>query len=316
MALHPQARAFLEMTAAAPPVPRNAAGIARMRAIDRLAERRGPAIELPRVSDTLAGGVPVRVYRPEAGDQPLPCVAYFHGGGWVLGSVAQSDPLCRDLAVRAGAVVVSADYRLAPEHVFPAAAEDACAVLDALFADPAAYTADPGAIAVCGDSAGGNLAAVAAAHARDAGLPLAHQVLVYPITDVGMATASYREYAAGYGLEADGMAWFTRLYAGGADPADPRLSPLRSPDLRGLAPATVITAECDVLRDEGEAYAAALAAAGVPVDTRRFDGMLHGFFALPDLFDAASAARDYAVDRLRAAFGESGVAGAVPAGTD
>ncbi|GAT69313.1 alpha/beta hydrolase [Planomonospora sphaerica] len=303
MALHPQAEAYLKLfptdlgTPLAELTPETIAG---MRALDGFAEQRGPVVPLPVVRDGSAAGVPVRVYRADDGDHPLPVIVYFHGGGWVFGSVARNDALARDLAVRTGAVVVSVDYRLAPEHPFPAAADDALAAVRDVFARPAAYGADPERIAVLGDSAGGNLAAVAAWQARDAGLRLAHQVLVYPVADVAMDTPSYRTYATGYGLGADEMAWFAAQYGG--DPADPRLAPLRLADKAGLAPATVLTAECDPLCDEGEAYAAGLAAAGVPVEYRCYAGAIHGFFGLPGFFDQAAEAREYAAARLKEAF--------------
>ncbi|GGS76980.1 putative lipase/esterase [Planobispora rosea] len=304
MALHPQAEAYLKLfpTDLGTPLSElTPEAIARMRTLDGFAEQRGPAVPLPVVRDDTAGGVPVRIYRPEEDGRPLPAIVYFHGGGWVFGSVARNDALARDLAARNGAVVVSVDYRLAPEHPFPAAADDAWTAVRDVFARPGAYGADPERIAVCGDSAGGNVAAVAAWLARDAGLRLAHQVLVYPVLDVAMDTPSYRAYATGFGLGADEMAWFVAQYGG--DPADPRLAPLRLADKAGLAPATVITAECDPLCDEGESYAARLAEAGVPVELRRYAGAVHGFFGLPGFFDQAIEAREYAAARLKEAFG-------------
>ncbi|TDC49506.1 alpha/beta hydrolase, partial [Actinomadura sp. KC345] len=213
------------------------------------------------------------------------------------------DGLCRDIAADAGCVALNVGYRLAPEHPFPAAVDDAWAVVASLAREPGRYGALPGAVAVAGDSAGGNLAAVVALLARDHGVPLVHQLLVYPVTDTAMDTPSWREYGSGYGLDAGSLARFMELYRGGADPSDVRLAPLRAPDLAGAAPATVITAECDILRDEGEAYARRLAAAGVPVELRRYDGVVHAFFLLPEIFDAGARARDFAVRRLRAAFG-------------
>ncbi|MFG1946971.1 alpha/beta hydrolase [Nonomuraea sp. NPDC048826] len=303
MSLHPQARAYV---AAYPsdlgvdPETLDLERIREMRAVDGLAAQRGPLTQLPSVRDETAEGVPIRIYRADRGDAPLPVLVYFHGGGFVFGSVKRNDALGRDLAIRTGAVVVSVDYRLAPEHPFPAAADDAWTVVRDVFARPAFYQCD-GKVAVIGDSAGGNLAAVAAWQARDAGLSLAHQVLVYPVLDARMDTPSYREFARGHGLDAAEMAWFLRQYAGGADPDDPRLSPLRLESLAGLPPATVLTAGCDVLRDEGERYAARLAEAGVPVDLRRFDGAVHSFFGLPRLFDQATEARDHIAARLKEA---------------
>ncbi|MFC5814900.1 alpha/beta hydrolase [Nonomuraea harbinensis] len=301
MSLHPQARAYI---AAYPsdlgvdPATLDLERIREMRAVDGLAAQRGPLTQLPSVRDETAEGVPIRIYRADRGDEPLPVVVYFHGGGFVFGSVKRNDALGRDLAIRTGAVVVSVDYRLAPEHPFPAAADDAWTVVRDVFARPAFYQCD-GKVAVIGDSAGGNLAAVAAWQARDAGLRLAHQVLVYPMLDALMDTPSYREFAEGYGLDAAESAWFLRQYAAGADPGDPRLSPLRLASCAGLPPATVVTAEYDVLRDEGERYAARLAEEGVPVELRRFDGAVHSFFALPRLFDQAAEAREYIAARLK-----------------
>jgi acetyl esterase len=302
MPLHPQARDYLASLGPDEDTDYDAITleeIQRSRAApDGAAIHRGPLTKLPFVRDELAEGVPIRIYRADPGDAPLPVVVYFHGGGFVRGSIKRSDAVGRFLAVNAGAVVVSAGYRLAPEHPFPAAADDAWTVVRDIFARPAFYQSN-GTVAVAGESSGGNLAAVAAWQARDAGLRLAHQALVCPVLDAAMDTPSYREYAKGYVLPADEMAWFLSQYAEGVDLADPRLSPLRVPEVADLAPVTVVTAEYDVLRDEGEAYARRLAEAGVPAETRRFDGAMHGFFALPGLFDQAAEARDYVAGRLR-----------------
>ncbi|MFD9948392.1 alpha/beta hydrolase [Nonomuraea sp. NPDC059023] len=301
MPLHPQARDFVARFPSdlgVDPDTLDLGAIQRMRAEDGLAAERGPITHLPFVRDETAEGVPIRIYRSDRGEDALPVVVYFHGGGFVFGSVKRNDAVGRDLAIRTGAVVVSVDYRLAPENVFPDAADDAWAVVRDVFARPAFYQSN-GRVAVIGDSAGGNLAAVAAWQARDAGLSLAHQVLVYPVMDAAMDTPSYKEFAEGFGLDAGEMAWFLAQYAPGADPADPRLSPLRLDSCEGLAPATVVTAGCDVLRDEGERYAERLAKAGVAVESRRFDGAVHSFFGLPGLFDQAIEAREYVAERLR-----------------
>ncbi|MGW5265285.1 alpha/beta hydrolase [Microbispora sp. NPDC004025] len=302
MALHPQAEAYLKLFPSDLGVDvasLTREQIVRMRSLDGVAGQRGPRIGLPEVRDETAAGVPVRIYRPEPDGRPLPVLVYFHGGGWVFGSVERNDALARDLAHRTGAVVVSVDYRLAPEHPFPAAAEDAFAVVRDVHARPASYGADPRRVAVVGDSAGGNLAAVAAWLARDAGLRLVHQALIYPVVDVSGDMPGYVTYAKGFGLDAAEMRWFIEQYAGGADPRDPRLAPLHLPDKSGLAPATVITAECDPLCDEGEAYARALAGAGVPVEYHCFEGALHGFLGLPGFFDQALEGRDLLAARLR-----------------
>ncbi|MFD0689467.1 alpha/beta hydrolase [Actinomadura fibrosa] len=310
MPLHPQTVDFLELLASWTVLPQDGPepGIEEMRRrigtvfpIDRR--------ELPEVRDLTVRGpggpVPVRLYRPAPpGEGPLPALVYLHGGGWVLGGVDNVDAACRELAAGAGCAVLNVGYRLAPEHPFPAAVDDAWAVVASVARDPGRYGALPGAVAVGGDSAGGNLAAAVALLARDRGLPLAHQLLVYPVTDTAKDTPSWRAYGSGYGLDADTLARFMDLYRGGADPSDPRLAPLRAPDLAGAAPATVITAEYDILRDEGEEYARRLAAAGVPVELRRYDGVVHSFFLLPEIFDAGAEAMELAVRRLRTAFGD------------
>ncbi|GAA1886548.1 alpha/beta hydrolase [Actinomadura bangladeshensis] len=312
MPVHPQTVSFLDLLASWTAPPPDAGGAAEP-TIAEMRERIGAAFpvvrrELPHVRDLVVRGpdapVPVRLYRPEPpGRGPLPAVVYLHGGGWVLGGVDNVDAACRDLAAATGCAVLNVGYRLAPEHPFPAAVDDAWAVLASAVREPDRYGIVPGAVAVAGDSAGGNLAAAVALLARDRGLPLAHQLLVYPVTDTAMDTPSWREYGTGYGLDARSLARFMDLYRGGADPADARLAPLRAPDLAGAAPATVITAECDILRDEAEAYAHRLAAAGVPVELRRFDGVVHSFFLLPEIFDAGAEAMEFAARRLRAALG-------------
>jgi acetyl esterase len=205
-------------------------------------------------------------------------VAYFHGGGWMLGNLESVDAVCRRLALDAQARVVSADYRLAPEHRYPAAVQDALAVTRAAGAD-----------AVAGDSAGGNLAAIAARHLTGS---LKAQLLIYPVTDAGVNTPSYAEFADGYGLTAAGMRRFWELYLDGADGLQPDASPLRATDLTGLPPAYVLTAECDVLRDEGETYAAKLRDAGVPVTLDRRAGALHGFWRWQTTAYARAAVAD------------------------
>ncbi|GAA4501547.1 alpha/beta hydrolase [Actinoallomurus oryzae] len=300
MPLHPQSVAFLEVmrTGAAPAEP----DIAEMRAATRMSPHRGIGPELTAVEDAAVGAIPIRTYRPA--DGVLPALVYFHGGGWSIGDLNSADPMCRRLAAEARCVVVSADYRLAPEHPFPAAVEDAFAVTADVVRRAGHYGVAPDAVAVGGDSAGGNLAAVVARLARDEGMALAHQLLMCPNTDSGLDSPSFTEFGEGYGLSAAAMAWFFGHYLGAADRSDPRVAPLRAPDLPGLPPATVLTAEYDILRDEGEEYARALAAAGVPVELRRFDGMIHNFITMPEVFDDAAGARAWAADRLRRSFGQ------------
>lgn len=238
----------------------------------------GPGEEVAEVRDLVVpgpgGNVPVRLYRP-AGDGLLPGVAYFHGGGWVVGSIDSFDTVCRRLANASGAAIASVGYRLAPEHVYPAPLEDCIAATRWLLGEGEALGIDTARIAVAGDSAGGNLAVGVARRLR---ADVRFQALVYPVCDAGLDTPSYREFSEGFGLTAVGMQRFWNLYLAGEDGGDPDTSPLRATDLAGLPPAFVLTAECDVLRDEGEAFAAALREAGVEVEHRRYDGTIHGFW--------------------------------------
>ena len=242
----------------------------------------GPAPDVASVTDEDADGVPVRVLRP-TGDEQCALV-YLHGGGWVLGGLRSHGPLCHALAGRSGAAVVAVDYRLAPEHRYPAAVRDA-------WIATSWASRRFGPLAVAGDSAGGNLAAVMALRARDAGLDLALQVLIYPATDHGCSWPSYRENDQGPAFHTPEMQWFWEQYLDDpARAAEPDCCPLRAPDLSRLAPALVLTAEYDPLRDEGEAYARALQAAGVPVALHRYDGLIHGFLRMPAVIGRADEA--------------------------
>jgi acetyl esterase len=251
-----------------------------------------------------AGDLPVRIYTPDVDDSARPVIAYFHGGGFVFCSIDTHDGTCRRLANATGAIVVSVEYRLAPECPFPAALDDCYAATVWTHGYASALGADPHQLVVAGDSAGGNLAAVVAQMARDRGEPpIAFQVLVYPVIDAACDSASYTDNAEGYFLEKPDMQWFWAQYLGDdGDGTNPLASPCRATDLSGLPPAVVITAEYDPLRDEGEAYAAALDAAGVPVTMRRYDGMIHGFASMPMLFPEADEATEQIGGALRAAF--------------
>lgn len=228
-----------------------------------------------------AGTIPVRLYWPTGAPPaaPLPVVVYFHGGGWVLGSVDTHDGYCRALANATAAVVASVEYRLAPEHRYPAAVDDAFAATVGVSRQAAAWGLDAGRLAVAGDSAGGNLAAVVAMLARDrAGPPIRFQLLLYPITDCDFETPSYRENGEGFYLTRDAMRWFFDLYVPRREQMfEPLVSPLRATAMTGLPPALVITAEYDPLRDEAERYAARLRDAGVPTTLSRYSGTIHGF---------------------------------------
>ena len=257
------------------------------------------------VAETAAGAIPLRVYRPAGVEAAaaLPTLVYFHGGGWVIGDLDTHDVLCRQLTGEAGIMVIAVDYRLAPEHKFPAAADDAWAATRWVVANAGRLGADVQRLAVGGDSAGGNLAAVIALMARDAGAPsIALQVLLYPVTDVGTETQSYRDFADGYMLTRDGMKWFFDHYLASSDQAaDWRVSPLRATSLAGLPPALIVTAGFDPLRDEGEAYAHALRAAGVRVDYNCYGGMIHGFVPMGRLIDTGNRAVSHVAGSLREA---------------
>jgi acetyl esterase len=253
------------------------------------------------VRNVVTGGgqvaVPLRVYRPAGVPDaaPLPAYVYFHGGGWVIGDLDTHDVICRQLTAASGASVISVDYRLAPEHKFPAAAEDAWAATQWIVGHAGELGLDASRLAVGGDSAGGNLAAVVALMARDAGGPAIRlQVLIYPVTDVMRETRSYADFADGYMLTRDSMRWFIAHYLRGRDDArDWRASPLRAPSLAGLPPALIVTAGFDPLRDEGESYAGRLRDAGVMVDYACYGGMVHGFLGMGKLIDTAMRAVDH-----------------------
>ncbi len=245
------------------------------------------------------GDLPVRVFRPRAAER-LPVVVYFHGGGFVIGDLDTYDRGCRALAVGADAIVVSVDYRLAPEHPYPAAVDDADAARRWTAAHVAELGGDPKRMAVAGDSAGGTLAAVTAVHARDEAHALRAHLLIYPGTQMRALTASRKEFAgAGYFLHEATMEFFEESYLNGASADDPDVSPLLTPDLTGLPPAHVVLPECDPLHDEGLAYAERLAAAGVSTVTAEYAGMFHGFFNLGHVLPEAAEASDAAYAWLR-----------------
>jgi acetyl esterase len=268
-----------------------------------------PAVPIGKIENLTmpgpAGTLKLRVYTPVAdGGASLPGLVYFHGGGWVIGDLDTHDALCRNLANEAGARVVAVDYRLAPEHKFPAAAEDCYAAVKWIEQNAGRLGIDANRIAVAGDSAGGNLSAVICLMARQKGGPrIVFQLLIYPVTQWKAETGSMNAFAEGYFLEKKAMHWFFDQYAAGADPNDWRLSPLAASDLSGLPRAHVVTAGFDPLRDEGKAYADKLNRAGVAATYVDYPGMVHGFFNMSGVVPVAKTAIAEAAKALRSAFG-------------
>jgi len=265
----------------------------------------GPGEPVARVENrTLpgpAGKIPVRIYAPSQ-QRGLPALVYFHGGGFVICDLETHDGTCRSLANAIGCIVVSVDYRLAPEHKFPAGPEDCYAATRWVAEKGAEIGVDTSRVCIGGDSAGGNLTAVVALMARDRGGPsLRHQLLIYPVANHAFDTKSYEENKQGYLLSREMMRWFWNHYlARPEDGGNPYASPLRAASLAGLPPAHVITAELDPLRDEGEALAARLVRDGVPTTQVRYDGMFHGFFAMTQALDAARRALAEAASAVKA----------------
>lgn len=251
--------------------------------------------------------VRTRLYTPRQTGEADPLLVWLHGGGWTIGSLDSYDRTCRGLAAQADCRVLSVDYRLAPEHPFPAAVEDVMFVWETLQARTADYGIDPARMAIGGDSAGGNLSAVLCHEARKAGLPMpCFQLLIYPATDMTNSFASRKTFAEGYLLEKAHMTWFRNAYIRNVDDDDPRLSPLHNADFAGQPPAAVHTAGFDPLQDEGIAYADRLEAAGVPVVKRHYTGLVHGYFNMGGIVDAAKAAFDDAAADLRAGLHPAG----------
>jgi acetyl esterase len=311
MPLDPLAQSVLDQLAASNMPALDSLPVAQARMLlEAMSSSQGEKIPLARVENRKipgpAGEIPVRIYTPEA-QGPLPILVFYHGGGWVLGSLETHDDLCRVLARAVPALVVSVEYRLAPEHPFPAGLEDSYAALAWTAENAASIGGDPARIAVGGDSAGANLSAVVSLLARDRGGPrLAHQLLIYPATDLREVelrpdNVSLRENSKGYMLTKELMMWFSSHYIAPDRRVEPYASPMLAPDLAGLPPATVITAEFDPLRDEGEAYAARLREAGVAADVTRHAGMIHGFITVP-MFRQAREAIESSAAALRRAF--------------
>jgi len=286
MGLEPQVKALIDATAA------NATDIAtitpeQLRAQFTMMGAVTGAPQMPTEDTTVPGpaaAIPVRVYSPAGSTPEGPTIVWYHGGGWVIGDLESHDAPCRRLAAATGMRLVAVDYRLAPEHPYPAGPEDAYAALRAV--QGGILGGPPSWLAVAGDSAGGNLTAVVSLIARDRGTPIPDfQVLIYPVTDPDGDYPSHHENATGYMLTAEMMDWFTGHYVTDeSQAADPYVAPVRAASHAGLPPAHIVTAEFDPLRDEGETYAKLLSGAGVPATAVRYDGQIHGFFGLPELF--------------------------------
>ena len=309
MPLHPQCAAVIEASRAAKSVfeardPDEARAL-YLRSTEALAP---PPVELPRIENRSipgpAAAVPLRIYWPDAAATASPALVYFHGGGWVFGDLETHDALCRALARETPCVVVSVDYRLAPEHKFPAGLVDCLAATNWVAANAAELGVDPARLAVGGDSAGGNLAAaVAQSMKARGGAALVFQLLIYPAVDFLADTDSLRSNGEGYLLTREAIRWTMEQYLPSpADAEDARASPLRALDLSDLPPTLVITAEFDPLRDEGADYANAVGRAGGQVELCCYDGMVHGFMRMAGVVDEAKVAIAHAAASLKAAF--------------
>jgi acetyl esterase len=262
-------------------------------------EQFGPVEEVQSVEDRDADGVAVRIYRPAESGEPMRALVYFHGGGWVVGSVDTHDGLARAFANRTPCVVVSVDYRLAPEHPYPAALEDAWKAASWVMKNAKELGLDEEKVGVGGDSVGGCLAAIVARRGRDHGTPFATQLLIYPTTTSRQETPSYSYFALGYGLTRDRMAWYWRQYLGDYDGSnDPDVSPSALSDMRRLPRALVVTAEADVLRDEAETYAQRLFLSGVETEGYQYEGMIHGFLRMAGTVDRSQKAIDEIAESL------------------
>lgn len=308
MPLDPQAKAFLDMNeaAGAPPTSSMTPEENRERTAD-LGKLAGIPKEIAKIENRMipvdGGEIGVRLYTPN-GLGPFPVFVYFHGGGWVIGNLETVDTLCQNIAHESECLVISVDYRLAPEHKFPVPVEDCYAAVEWAAQHASSLNGDGTKLAIGGDSAGGNLAAVVAQQAKQrGGPPISFQALIYPATQLGGETESYRENGEGYFLTADSMQWFFRQYLNDEEERKSLLaSPLLNEDLAGLPPALVITAEFDPLRDEGAMYADKLRQAGVPVEYTCYEGMIHGFFWMAGMMDKGAQAVSQVSSSLRSVF--------------
>ena len=284
MPLHPQARMFLMNLAALGRPPWEDMPVAEAReTFNSLEQAFGDGPEMASISNQTAGDVAVRIFRPKG--NPVGVIVYFHGGGWVLGNLDTHDTLCRRIAKESNSTVVAVDYRLSPVHRDPAALDDCYLATEWVSQNLAELGVPDGQLVVAGDSAGGNLAAAVSLRARDQkAFEIALQVLIYPVIEPHFETESYTAFAEKHGLTRKTMQWFWEQYLGPQSTAVEYAVPSNC-ELQGVAAAHVVTAEFDVLRDEGESFAEKLTAAGVPTTTKRYDGMLHGFLHFAGVFD-------------------------------
>lgn len=311
MTLHPQAQAVLDQLNAAPTPLKDLPPAEARATYDRfIVPQNFDPVPIGTVEDQMipgpGGDLRIRIYHPETADTALPVFLFIHGGGFVIGSIESRDPQCRMICRDVGCMVVSLDYRMGPEHPFPAAPEDCWAALTWIAENAANTGVDPSRIAVGGDSAGGNLAAGLALRARNAGGPeLCAQILIYPVTDLffEQGLPSYALLDADYFLTRDQMIWYYDCYTPGLTKTDDiRLSPCKADDLSGLPPAQIITAEFDPLRDDGKRYGERLEAAGVAVEYTCMSGMIHGYWHYGKRIDAATEALNLNIEALRRAF--------------
>ncbi|QVQ53413.1 alpha/beta hydrolase [Spiractinospora alimapuensis] len=300
--VHPEAQRLLDAIAATPPL--DTLSVRQIREnFEKAASLTGDAVGMLSVEDTKIAGVPVRVYTPGLKNHPQPCVVYFHGGGWTTGTLDLAESTIREIAAEAGAIGISVDYRLAPEHPFPATIDDAIAVVSAVLSGETDLDIDIEKVGVVGDSAGGNIAAVVAQQMRGHRPGLVHQGLIYPCTDLSnLHSPSYQEYGEGYFLSARNLNWYIDQYTQPEEREDVRASPALNSDLTNLPPATIITAECDPLRDQGEAYGRALGQQGNKVSTVRFLGQPHLFLQAGALINDAHTARRLLGRQLKSSF--------------
>lgn len=307
MVLDPQVKALLEESKKEITPPMSTLSPNKARLTTNYESMAGDPEEVGEVVDRRIPGpngeIPVRIYTPK-GKGAFPALIYYHGGGWVLGDLESVDVPCRLIVNRADCVVVSVDYRLAPEHKFPAAVEDAYSAAKWLAKNAESVNVDSSRIAVGGDSAGGNLAAVVALMARDKGdLSIIYQMLIYPVTDYSFKTDSYTKNAEGYLLTKEDMIWYWNHYLRHEDDGkNPYASPLQAENLSGLPPALVQTAEFDPLRDEGEHYAERLKESGVFVEAKRYNGMIHGYFWMSGVLDQGKECIEQAANSLKLIF--------------